>query len=144
MNAVLERSRTSTSVATLVGVAVGLAVVGVYLATGLFVADWRIDEFLAHLSASNLGYFVGMILLTIAVFGLPIVGFLRYDLTTPLLVLGVVVLGWLVLGSIQGLLTLQTIFGLALYAAMLSPIYLVLYGVFGGGEYLLRTKARHP
>ena len=144
MNAVVERSRTSTSVATLLGVAVGLAVVGVYLASGLLVADWRIDEFLAHLSARDLGFFVGTILLTVAVFGLPIVGYLRYDLTSPLLVLGFVVLGWLVLGGVQGLLNLQTVFGLALYAAMLSPIYLVLYGVFGGGEYLLRTRARHP
>lgn len=135
-----ERSRTSTGAATLVGTVVGLAVVCLYLGAGLLVAGWSISGFLAHLSVGTVGYFLGMIVLVVAFVGLPIAGFLRFHLITPLVVLVLVLLGWLIAGAIQGLLSLQTIFGIALYAAFLSPIALVLYGVLGGGEYLFRTR----
>lgn len=138
----LERSRTSAGAATLVGAVVGIAVVCLYLGAGLLVAGWSISEFLADLSLGTVGYFVGMILLVVAFIGLPIAGFLRFRLITPLGVLVLVLLGWLLLAAIQGLLSLQTIFGLALYAAFLSPIALVLYGVLGGSEYLYRTRTR--
>lgn len=141
MNALLERSRTSTGAAALVGAAIGLAVVSAYLGGGLLVADWSVSEFLAHLSVSSAGYLAGMIVLSVAVFGLPVVGALRFGLTAPLVVLVLVILGWLAVGAAQGLLSLRTSFGLALYAALLSPAYLVLYGVLGGSEYLLRTRA---
>lgn len=136
----MGRSRTSTGTATLVGSVVGLATVCLYLGAGLLVAGWSISEFLAHLSAGTVGYFLGMIVLVVAFVGLPIAGFLRFRLITPLGALVLILLGWLTLAAVQGLLSVQTIFGLALYAAFLSPIALVLYGVLGGGEYLFRTK----
>ncbi len=135
-----EQGRTSTGTATLVGTVVGLAVVCLYLSAGLLVAGWSFSEFLAHLSVGTVGYFVGMIVLVVAFVGFPIAGFLRFHLITPLVVQVLVLLGWLTVGAIQGLLSLQTIFGLALYAGFLSPIALVLYGVLGGSEYLFRIK----
>lgn len=140
MNDVLERSRTSTVVAALVGATVGIGAVGVYFGAGLLVADWGLSDFLANLSPGTVGYSVGMIALVVAVVGLPIVGVLRLRLVTPLVVLVLVLLGWLTLGAIQGLLSVPTIFGLALYAAFLSPIVLLLYGVIGGSEYWVRTR----
>ncbi|HKL28951.1 MAG TPA: hypothetical protein VJ898_06745 [Natrialbaceae archaeon] len=140
MIALLERSRASTGAAALVGGASGFAVVGVYLGAGLLLADWSIGEFLAHLSGSSIGYFLGTIGLVVAVVGLPIAGALRFGLRTPLVVLVLVIIGWLSIAAVQGLLSVRTIFGIALYAAMLSPLYLVLYGVLGGGEYLYRTR----
>lgn len=140
MVALSNRPRTSTGTAALVGTAVGLAVVGLYVGGGLLVADWSVSQFRAHLSASTVGYLVGMVGLGVGIFGVPVAGFLRFDLVAPLLVLVLVVLGWLTLGAVQGVLSLRTVFGLALYATFLSPVYLVLYGVLGGGEYLLRKR----
>jgi len=136
----LERRRSSIGAAALAGSVAGLVVVGVYLGSGLLVAGWSIDEFLARLSAGTVGYFAGMIVLVVVFVGLPVAGFLRFRLLTPSIVLLLVVLGWLTVGAIQGLLSLQTIFGLALYAAYLSPFAIVLYGVVGGGEYLFRAR----
>lgn len=141
MAALLHRSRTSTGMAVLIGAAVGLVAVGVYLSAGVLVADWSSSEFVAHFSVGRAGYFLGMIAMAIAVFGIPIAALLRFNLTTPLVIFALVVLGWLTIGTVQGLLSLQTIFGVALYAAFLSPLYLVLYGVLGGGEYLFRRRA---
>lgn len=140
MVALLARRHSSTASAALVGTLAGLAVVGLYFGTGLLVADWSISEFLAYFSVDTAGYLLGMIALSIAFVGLPIAAYLRFDLIAPLIVFVLVILGWLLLGAVQGILSLQTIFGLALYAAYLSPIALVLYVIFGGGEYLLRTK----
>jgi hypothetical protein len=142
MAALLDRTQTSTGTAALVGAVVGLAVVGLYMGGGLVFADWSLGEFRAHLSANTVGYLVGMIALGVAIFGVPIAGFLRFNLIAPLVVLAVVVFGWLTLGAVQGLLSFQTVFGLALYATFLSPIYLLLYGVLGGSEYLLRTRTQ--
>jgi hypothetical protein len=144
MNALLERSRTSTGAAALVGAAIGLAAVAAYLGVGLLVADWSVGEFLAALSANSVAYFLGTIALVVAVVGLPVVAVLRFDLLAPLVILVLVVLGWLAVGAVQGLLSLRTSFGLALYAALLSPLYLALYGVLGGGEYLIRRRASRP
>jgi len=140
MGPLLERSHSSSGAAALVGSLVGLAVVCMYFGAGLLLAGWSISEFLTRLSVDTLGYLLGMIVLVIIFVGLPIGIFLRFDLITPLVILVAVVLGWLILGAVQGILSLQTIFGLALYAAYLSPLALILYAVFGGGEYLFRTK----
>ena len=140
MVALLSRSHSSTPAAALSGILVGLAVVSLYFGAGLLMAGWSVSEFLAHLSIDAIGYLLAMIALTFAFVGLPIAVFLRFDLITPLVVLVVVILGWLAVGAVQGILSLQTIFGLALYAVYLSPIALVLYAIFGGGEYLFRTK----
>jgi hypothetical protein len=93
---------------------------------------------------SSVGYFLGLIALAVAVFGIPVAAFLRFDLIAPLVTLVLVVLGWLTIGAVQGVLSVQTVFGLALYAAVLSPLYLVVYGVLGGGEYLFRRTALSP
>ncbi|MCD2203553.1 hypothetical protein [Halobacterium sp. KA-6] len=135
-----ERRQTSTGTAALVGTVVGLGVVCLYLGLGLLVAGWSINDFLVRLSPGTVGYFVGMIALVVASVGLPISVFLRFQLVSPLVVLVLAALAWLILGAVQGLLSLETIFALALYAAYLSPIALVLYGVLGGGEYLFRTE----
>lgn len=134
------RSHSSTAAAALVGTLVGLAVVCLYIVAGFLVAGWSVSEFLAHLSVDTVGYLLGMIVLVIAVVGLPIAIFLRFDSIAPLVVLALTILGWLIVGAVQGILSLQTIFGLALYAAYLSPISLILYAIFGGSEYLFRTK----
>lgn len=140
MAALLERSHSSTASAALVGTLVGLAVVCLYFGAGLLVGGWSVSEFLAHLSVDTVGYLLGMIVLGIAFLGLPFSLLLRFDLIVPLVVLVLVILGWLILGAVQGILSIQTIFGLALYAAYLSPIALVLYVTLGGSEYLFRTK----
>ncbi|WP_433630015.1 hypothetical protein [Halomicrococcus sp. NG-SE-24] len=140
MVALLARGHFSTAAAALSGILVGLAVVCLYFGAGLLIAGWNVSEFLAHLSIDTIGYLLAMVVLAIAFVGLPIAIFLRFNLITPLVVLVVVILGWLIVGAVQGILSLQTIFGLALYAAYLSPVSLVLYAIFGGSEYLFRTK----
>jgi len=122
MAALLARSHSSTGAAALVGTFVGLVVICLYVGGGLLVAGWSTSEFLAHLSVDTVGYLLGMIALVISFVGLPIAVFLRFDLLASLVILGLVIFGWLVVGVAQGVLSLQTVFGLALYAAYLSPI----------------------
>lgn len=141
MIALLQRSRTSTGTAAMIGVALGFVVVGTYIGAGLLVSDWNMSGFLSNLSLERFGYFVAMTGLTVAVIGLPVIGFLRFDLAAPILVLMLVFLAWLLIGVLQGLLSLKSGFGLALFAAFFSPFYLVLYGILGGSEYLLRSRS---
>ena len=140
MVAALARSHRSTAAAALAGTLVSLIVICLYIVAGLLIAEWSVSKFLAHLSVDTVGYLLGMVVLVIAFIGLPIAIFLRFDLIAPLAVLVLVILGWLIIGAVQGILSLQTIFGLALYVAYLSPIALVLYVIFGGSEYLFRTR----
>jgi hypothetical protein len=139
-----QRTRSSTGAAALAGTVVGLAAVCLYLGAGLLVGGWNSGEFLAHLSAETVWYFGGTTALVVAFVGLPVAGYLRFDLVAPLAVLVVMLLGWLALGAVQGLLSAQTIFGLALYVVLFSPPALVLYAVLGGGEYLARTGRASP
>lgn len=140
MVGLLHRSRTSTGAAAVLGATVGVTLVGVYLGAGLLIANWSVNEFVAHLSLSSVGYFLGMIALAVAVLGLPIAALLRYDVTAPFVILILVVLGWVTIGAVQGVLSVRTIFGLVLYSMLLSPLYLVLYVVLGGGEYVFRRQ----
>jgi len=140
MSALLERSRTSTRTAVLVGCALGLGVLASFTVAGLLVADWSLSEFFAYLDLAVAGWLSLMTVLTVGIVAVPVVAALRFDLYSPLAVLGLVVVGWLAVGIGSGILSAQTVFGLALYAAMLAPLYLVLYGVLGGGEYLLRRR----
>lgn len=138
MPSLIERSRSSTPTAVLVGSSLGLVVLACFVVAGLLVADWSISEFLAYLTLEVAGWLVLMTILTVGIVAIPVVASLRFGLYAPLAVLGLVAIGWLAVGVGSGILSAQTVFGLALYAAMLSPLYLVLYGVLGGGEYLLR------
>jgi len=52
-----------------------------------------------------------------------------------MVVLLVAVIGWFGYAAATGLLTSQTVFGLAIYAMCLAPVYLVLYGVVGVVKY---------
>jgi len=81
-----------------------------------------------------------MVAMTVALFGIPVTTLLRFALIAPVVILVLVVLGWLTIGAVQGVLIPETIFGLALYAAYLSPIYLILYGALGGAEFLFRRR----
>lgn len=142
VNAILERSRTSMRTAAALGSAVGLAAVLGYVLAGLLLAHWSTSEFLANGTVETIWYLVGMTALVVAVVAIPIVVFLRFDLVAPLVVLALVGPVWLTIGTLQGVLSLESSFGLALYAAVFSPVYLVLYGVLGVGEYLLRARGR--
>lgn len=138
MSSLRAQSRTSTPAAVLVGSALGVGVLAAFVVAGLLVADWSAGEFLASLSLEVVGWLAVMTVLVVATVAVPVVAALRYDLTAPLAVLGVVVVAWLGVGFASGVLSAQTVFGLALYAAMLSPLYLVLYAVLGAVEYWLR------
>lgn len=140
MPTLMARSHSSLAAAAIVGTVVGLGVIGLYVGAGFLVAGWSANEFLTRLSVDTVGYLLGMIVLSIAFIGAPIAAFLRFDLVLPLVVLVVVVFGWLTLGVVRGLLSLQTVFGLALYATYLSPVAFVLYAISGAGEYLFRTE----
>ncbi|WP_232701739.1 hypothetical protein [Halobacterium wangiae] len=121
-------------VASLVGVGVGLGVLGIYVAAGLVVANWSVEDFLANLDGEVLGVLVLVGGVAVACFAVPVAAYLRYRLVSPLVVLVTVVLGWLGYGAATGVLTSQTVFGLAVYAMYLAPVYFLLYAVFGGLE----------
>lgn len=140
MVGLIARSRSSGTAAAMIGTLVGLFVISLYLGAGLLVAGWSVSEFLTHLSVDTVAYFLGMIVLTIVFVGFPIATYLRFDLIAPLVILVLVICAWFTLGAIQGVLSPQTIFGLALYATYYSPVAVVLYAILGGGEYLYRTK----
>lgn len=131
---------TSTRTATIIGVALGVALLGLFVVAGLLVANWSIADFLAHLSLESVGYLLLVTVLGVATVAVPVAASLRFRLVAPLTIFGLVVAAWLGIGVTSGILSTQTVFGLALYATMLSPLYLLLYAVFGGGEYLLRHR----
>lgn len=125
----------SLGVASLVGVGVGVSVLGLYVVGGLVVAGWSVDDFLAHLDVEVLGSLLLAGGIAVSCFAVPVAAYLRYRVVSPLVVLLLVVLGWVAYGAATGLLTPQTVFGLAIYALFLAPGYLVLYGVVGVVEY---------
>ena len=142
MIALPNRSRTATGPAVLLGTAVGLIVVSMYLVVGSVVADWSISEFFANLSVSYVEPVVSLSALAVAIIGIPVAAFLRFNLIAPLVVLVLSILGLVTLSAVQGALSLQTLSDLAIFALLLFPNYFVLYGVLGGSEYLLRRKAQ--
>lgn len=142
MSALLEQSRRSTPTAALVGIALGVAILALYVVAGLLVANWSVSEFVSFLSLEVVGWLILATAGTVSVFAIPVACYLRFDLYTPLAVLVIVVVGWLTIGVASGLLTVQSVFGLGLYAVLLSPLYFVLYGVLGVGEHYLRRTGR--
>lgn len=125
----------SLALATLAGVGVGVGVLGLYVVGGLVVAGWSVDDFLAHLDVEVLGSLLLAGGIAVSCFAVPVAAYLRYRVVSPLVVLLLVVVGWVVYGVATGVLTPQTVFGLAIYALFLAPAYLVLYGAVGVVEY---------
>lgn len=134
MTATQEQAH-SLGVAVLAGVGVGLGVLGLYVLGGLVVANWSVEDFLAYLGAEVAASLLLAGSFAVACFAIPVAAYLRYRLVAPLVVLATVVSGWLGYGFATGILTSQTVFGLAIYAMFLVPLYVVLYAVAGGVEY---------
>jgi hypothetical protein len=131
----VRRQPRSLGVASLAGIGVGLAALGGYVASGLLLANWSVDDFLAHLGPEVVGALLLAGAATVACFAVPVAAYLHLRLVSPLVVLGTVVVGWLALAAATGLLTSRAVFGLAVYAAYLIPGYLLLYALAGGVEY---------
>lgn len=134
-----SRERRSLESASLAGVAVGVGVLCLYVVGGLVVARWSVGDFFAHLTPEVVASLSVAAAVAVAVFAVPVAAFLRYRVVSPLVVLALVVVGWLGLGWAQGVLSVQTVFGLALYAMFLAPLYLGLYVVLGYVEYRLHS-----
>lgn len=134
----MTESITSTRVAVSTGIVVGTGFLCLYLVTGFIVANWSLQEFLTHLTPAIVGWMVIAGGISIAVVAIPITAYLRLRVVTPLIVLVLVGVGWTGLGIGQGI-PLTAAFGLFYYALMLSPVYILLYLVFGGVEYGFRN-----
>lgn len=122
---------TSTTAAALAGFAVGTGVLVLYLVGGIIFAQWSINDFLAHLP-SAIAEFLLLSSLTIVTLGGPVAAYLRLQVITPILILGIITFGWLIIGLPQGP---QVLHLLAFYAVWLSPVYIALYLIVGGIEY---------
>lgn len=138
MPAILEKKQ-SVEMASLAGVGVGLGVLGLYVIGGLVVAGWNVQEFLGHLTIGTIGSLIVAGGIAISVFAIPVAVLLRWQLVSPMVVLVLAVVGWLGYGAATGILTAQTVFGLAVYAMFLTPLYLGLYLVAGGVEYYVHS-----
>lgn len=123
--------------ATVVGVGVGAAVLALFLAAGFLVANWRLKDFFAHLTPVVVGWVILAGGIAIALFAVPIAMYLRFRVATPLIVLSLIVVGWTGIGIGQGIPPTAS-FGLAAYAFAFSPLYLVLFLLFGAVEQLAR------
>lgn len=129
----------TTGSAVVVGVGLGAAVLGLFVAAGFLVAGWRLDDFLARLTPSVFGWVVLAGATAVALVALPVALYLRYRLATPLLALTLVVVGWAGIGLGQGI-PLSAGFGLASYAFAFAPLYLLLFLAFAGVEYSVRGR----
>lgn len=130
--------RRSLGGASLAGIGVGLSVLALYVVGGLLLANWSVGDFLAHLGPGVVGTLLLAAGAAVACFAVPVAAYLHLRLVSPLVVLVVVLVGWLASAAASGLLTSQTVFGLAVYAASLIPGYVVLYVLAGGVEYAVR------
>lgn len=138
MPAILDQKQ-SVEMASLAGAAVGLGVLGLYVIGWLVVAGWNVQEFLGHLTIGTIGSLTVAGGTAVSVFAIPVTAFLRWQLVSPMVVLVLAVVGWLGYGAATGILTTQTVFGLAVYAMFLAPIYLGLYLIAGGVEYYIHS-----
>lgn len=129
----------STGAAALIGIGIGVGVLALYVVGGIVVAQWGLAEFFDRLTLEIIGWLFLAGALAVAVFAIPAAAYLRYRVVSPLVVLLLVIVAWLVQGFATGILSIQTVFGLALYAMYLSPLYLVLYLIGGWVEYRVRN-----
>lgn len=120
-----------------VGIGVGVAVLALYVVAGLVVAEWSLASFFARLTPGTGAALLVAGCLVVACFALPIAAYLYDGLRSPLAVLVVVLVGWLVYGLGSGVLTPETVFGFTIYWLYFVPLYLVLYAVVAGVEYYL-------
>lgn len=130
----------SAGIALLLGATVGFGALVLYVVGGFAVGGWNLQDFLAHLTVETVGSLLLAGGIAMAVFAIPVAAWLRFHLVSPLVVLIVVVTGWLVYGAAIGILTAQTVFGLAIYALYLVPLYVALYLVTGGVEHVVRRR----
>lgn len=119
----------------LVAVAVGGSFLALYLAAGLLFAQWSVTAFLEHLTVETVLWLLVASVAVVAVVAVPVFLFRHSRLVSPLAVLVVVLLGWIAAG-----LSIGAVFGLSLYVFGLTPLYLVLYALLGGGERYLRNR----
>lgn len=134
------KSSPSAGKVSLIGTAIGTSVLLLYLVAGLLFGSWNIGEFLSHLTIETVGSLLLLGGMGIATFALPVALFLHSRIIAPLVLLGVIVMGWLVYGFVSGIIGAGAIFGLGLYAIGLSPLYIVLYLLLGGGEFYARRR----
>lgn len=120
----------------LVGTALGVGFLALYLAAGLLFAQWSLTTFFEHLTVETVLWLLVASLAVTAVVAVPVFLFREYGLITPVVLLTLVLLGWVAAGLFIG-----AVFGLSLYVFGLAPLYLVLYALLGGGEQYLRNRA---
>lgn len=140
METAASESKPSAVKSSLFGTAIGTGVLLLSLVAGLLFGSWNVGEFLSHLTAETVGWFLLLSGTVVATFAVPTALYLYARLVAPLVLLGVVVVGWLAIGISSGIIEAGAIFGLGLYAVGLSPLYVVLYLVLGGGEYYARKR----
>lgn len=125
------------------GIALGVGFLALYLAAGLLFAGWSVAEFLDHLTAEIVLWLLVASAVVIAVVAVPVFLYRQYRFVSPIALLAVVLVGWVVAG-----LSIGAVFGLSLYVFGLAPLYLVLYVVLGVGERYLRNRPgreeQHP
>ncbi|MFC7082252.1 hypothetical protein [Halorussus caseinilyticus] len=134
------RKDASTAAAIRVGISVGVGVLALYLVTGFVVARWDLADFSTRLTLEMVGAFLLLGALTVATFAIPITAYVRFHVVAPVVILGVVLLGWVGYAVVTGILASEAVFGLGLYAIGLSPLYVVCYAVAGGLEYYVRKR----
>lgn len=126
------RQQGATAYATLTGIGVGVAGFVFVLILGILFAQWSVGEFFANLSPSMLGEFAVMVSLAILTLGVPVAAYLRFQLSSPAVILMVIGTCWFLLGLGA------PIFAVAAYALWLSPVYVVAYLVLGAVEWFIR------
>ncbi|WP_436910866.1 hypothetical protein [Halosimplex marinum] len=138
----VPEARSSPWISTGLGVAIGTGVLLLFLLAGLILESWSVSDFLSNLTLETAGWFLlssGMAVATIAA---PIALYAHLRVVAPLVLLGLIVVIWLAIGVSTGIIEAGAIFGLSLYAIGLSPLYAVLYFVFGSAEYYVRERWR--
>lgn len=131
----------NTKTAVLVGVGVGLLAVVGYFVAGIALELWTLRGFLEHHTLREFGLFLLADGLAVAVVAIPLVAYLRFRAILPLLLFGLVVFVWTVVGAAQGRTT-AAFFELALEAAWYAPVYLVLYFAVVGIELALQHSSK--
>jgi len=140
METTVPDSKSPSWKSTGLGVAIGTGVLLAFLLAGLFFESWSVSDFLSTLSLESAGWFLLSSGMAIATFAVPIALYYRFRIGAPLVVLGVIVVGWIAIGISTGTIGSGAVFGLSVYAVGVSPLYFISYLVFGGWEYYARER----